>query len=269
MESSSSAQTAMTLEEFSEKFNPLPAQEKVRYIYTNIDSLQKEEKIRFLLSVLKEEKSSPLVKATALKFLRQSAYQESEIYRDFINDQFRAISNAAKRAVKEFGEKQKTDGYYAEAVLRKLNSLADKERRLKILRAIARLKAPWVLKVLLDSLGDPCEKNRDFLVTDLSQRVIWNPAPLYEKLTKPPWYARSAVLRILARRKDVQALSTLEKVLDDPNVDVRRCAAETLGEIGGREALAMIVRLTKDKSAYVRQTASEALRKVSNVRFSG
>jgi HEAT repeat protein len=259
----------MTLEEFSKKFNALPAQEQVKYIYTNIDSLPSQERVLFLLSVLREEKSSPLVKATALKFLRQSAYQESEIYRNFINDQFRAISNAARRAVKEFGEKQKSDGYYAEAVLRKLNSLADKERRLKILKAIAKLKAPWVLRVLLDSLGDPCEKNRDFLIKELSQREIWNPAPLYEKLTKPPWYARSAALRILALRKDPQALSTLEKVLSDPNVDVRRSAAETLGEIGGHEALAMIVKLTKDRSAYVRQAASEALRKVSSVRFSG
>jgi hypothetical protein len=259
----------MTLEEFSEQFTPLPPQEKIRFIYTNIESLAREDRIFFLLSVLKEKTTSPLVKATVLKFLRESSYQESEVYKSFQSDSFRAIANAASRALKEFGEKEKKNGYYADAVLRKLNSLSEKERRLKILKAIARLKASWVLTVLLEALKDPCEINRDFVVRELGQREIWNFSPLYERLFQPPWYAKSAVLKILGMRKDTRALAAIAKVIDDPNVDVRKSAAEALGEIGAKEAIALLVKLSKDVSSHVRLAASEALRNTSRVRFSG
>jgi HEAT repeat protein len=263
------AEEAMTLQEFSEKFAPLPAQEKIRFIYTNIDSLGREDKTSFLLSVLKEEDSSPLVKATALKFLRAASYPESELYQHFIDDEFRAISNAAKAAVKELGEKKKDNDYYTAAVLRKLRSLADKDRRLKILRAVARLKAPWVSKVLVEALDDPAEKNREFLIGELVGRENWSPSSLYGRLTQPPWYARSAALKILAQRTDDGALQAIQQTLGDPNVDVRRSAAEALGEIGGQDAVGMLVRLTKDGNIYVRQAAAGALSKISRVRFSG
>lgn len=259
----------MTLEEFSAQFTPLPAQEKIRFLYANIESLAREDRILFLLSALKEETTSPLVKATALKFLRESAYQETEVYQSFQADSFRAIANAARRALKEFGEKEKRNGYFSDAVLRKLNSLSEKERRLKILRAIAGLKASWVLTVLLDALKDPCETNRDFVVRELSQREIWNFSPLYERLYQPPWYAKSAMLKILGMRKDSRALAAISKVIADPNVDVRKSAAEALGEIGGKEAIALLIKLSKDVNSHVRLAAFEALRNTSQVRFSG
>ncbi len=259
----------MTLEDFTGQFSPLPPQEKIKFIYTHIETLSREERIVFLLSVLKEKEASPLVKATALKFLRETSFQESEVYRCFLEDDFRALANAAKRALKEFEEKDKKDEYYADAVLRKLNSLADKDKRLKILKAIARLKASWILKVLLESLSDHCESNRDFLINELSKREIWNFSPLYERLSQPPWYMKSAVLRVLGQRKDAAAVPVIRTVLADPNVDVRKSAADALGEIGGKEALALLVALTKDPSAYVRQAAVTSLRKISSVRFSG
>jgi HEAT repeat protein len=259
----------MTLQEFSEKFVPLPAQEKIRFIYTNIDSLGEEDKTAFLLSILKDESASPLVKATALKFLRETSYAESGLYQNFIDDQFRAIANAAKAAVKELGDKKRDNDYYAGAVLRKLRSLPDKDRRLKILKAVSRLRAPWVTKVLVEALDDSAQRNRDFLINELAGRESWDPSVLYEKLTPPPWYARSAALKILGLRKEAGALPAVQKILSDPNVDVRRSAAEALGEIGGQDAVGMLVKLTKDANIYVRQAAAGALRRISSVRFSG
>jgi HEAT repeat protein len=121
----------------------------------------------------------------------------------------------------------------------------------------------------LEGLSDPCESNRNFLIKELSQREIWNFSLFYEKLFKPPWYTKSAVLRVLGLRKDSAAVPAIKRLLADPNTDVRKSAAEALGEIGGKEALALLVKLTKDGSIYVRQAASDALRKVSSVRFSG
>lgn len=259
----------MTLQEFTEQFEPLPAQEQVRFIYANIDGLGPNDKIQFLIAVLKKEAASPLVKATALKFLRQTSYPEAELYQHFVDADFRAIANAAKRAVRDLGEKKKDAEYYAGAVLRKLRSLPDKDRRLKILRAISRLRAPWVEKVLVDALDDPAEMNRGFLIDELAGREGWCPSALADRLTQPPWFARSAALKILARRTGEAVLPAIEKTLTDPNVDVRRSAAEALGEIGGQEAVGMLVRLSKDANSYVRQAAALALRKISSVRFSG
>jgi HEAT repeat protein len=259
----------MTLEDFADQFSPLPPQEKIKFLYTHIESLSREERIMFLLSVLKEKDASPLVKATALKFLRETSFQEPDVYKSFLGEDFRALANAAKRALKEFEEKDKKDEYYAAAVLRKLNSHADKDKRLKIMKAIARLKAPWVLKVLLEGLSDHSESNRDFLVKELSQREIWNFSPVYEKLSQPPWYMKSAVLKVLGLRKDTAAVRAIRTVVSDPNVDVRKTAADALGEIGGKDALAILIDLTKDPSAYVRQAAVASLRKISSVRFSG
>ena len=259
----------MTLEDFREQFSPLPPQEKIKFIYTHIETLSREERITFLLSVLKESEASPLVKATVLKFLREASFQESEVYESYIEDDFRALANAAKRALKEFEVKDKKDEYYAEAVIRKLKSHNDKDKRLKILRAIIRLKASWVLRVLLESLSDPCESNRDFLITELGKREIWNLSPVYAQLDRPPWYRKSAVLRVLGLRRVSAAVPPIRAALADPNVDVRKSAADALGEIGGKEALALLVELSKDPSAYVRQAAVAALRKISSVRFSG
>jgi len=259
----------MTVEEFSEKFQPLSPHEKIRFLYTHIDSLSKKERVFFLLSILKEENTSPLVKATVLKFLREASHQESETYKKYVGDPFRAVANAARRAVKEFEEKDKKSRYYTESVLRKLASLENREKRLKILEAISRLNASWVLRVMLESLSDPCEIVRDFLIKELSRREMGDLDPLYDRMKKPPWYAKSALLKVLGRRRESAALPHIESALADSNVDVRKSAADALGEIGGKAALALLVRLTKDKSAYVRAAAAEALRKVSNVRFSG
>ncbi len=259
----------MTREEFFTQFSPLAAQEKIKFLYTSIDRLGKEERIGLLLDLIRREDSSPLVKATALKFLRESPYHDPEVYKKYIEDGFLAVANAAKRAVKEFEEEDKKGAFYAEAVLRKLGSLPDKEKRLKILRAIAKLTAPWVLRVLIESLADPSESNRDFLIKELSGREVLSLEPLYAKLDRPPWYVKSAVLRIVGLRKDPGAVSAVAGVVSDPNIDVRKSAADALGEMGGKEALALLVKLAKDPSAYVRQAAGESLRKVSRVRFSG
>jgi HEAT repeat protein len=126
-----------------------------------------------------------------------------------------------------------------------------------------------VPRVLLDALADPGESNRDFLVRELGQREVWTLAPFYEKLAKPPWYVKSAMLKILGLRKDSGAIPAIAEVVSDLNIDVRKSAAEALGEIGGKEALALLVKLAKDPNSHVRQASAEALRKVSRVRFSG
>jgi len=163
---------------------------------------------------------------------------------------------------------EQDDGRISAAFLRKIALTQDKQKRLKVLKAYARLGTRLAGKVLIEALGDPCEEIRDFLVRELGKRESFDPDLAYAKLAGPPWYARSAVLRVLAARRPEGAVRHIERVLGDANADVRKCAAEALGEIGGRESLPLLVRLAKDENPYVKAAAQDALRKVSRIRFS-
>lgn len=163
---------------------------------------------------------------------------------------------------------ERDDGLIRAAFLRKIALTEDKQKRLKVLKAYARLDTRLAGKVLIEALGDPCEEIRDFLVRELGERESFDPDLAYAKLSGPPWYARSAVLRVLAARRVEGAVRHIERVLGDANADVRKCAAEALGEIGGRESLPLLVRLAKDRNPYVKAAAQDALRKASSVRFS-
>ena len=151
--------------------------------------------------------------------------------------------------------------------LRKLALTQDKQKRLKVLKAYARMDTRLADKVLVEALGDPCEEIRDFIVRELAERDGLDLDLLCGRLAGPPWYARSAVLRIIGMRKAAKAVPHIERILGDANADVRKCAADALGEIGGREVLRLLVQLKKDASPYVRLAAEEGLRKASEVRF--
>ena len=159
-------------------------------------------------------------------------------------------------------------GRISATFLRKIALTQDRKKRLKVLKAYARLNTRLAGKILIEALGDPCEEIRDFLIRELGERETFDPDLAYTKLARPPWYARSAVLRVLAARRPEGAVRHIERVLGDANADVRKCAAEALGEIGGRESLPLLVRLAKDRNPYVKAAAQDALRKASSVRFS-
>jgi HEAT repeat protein len=154
------------------------------------------------------------------------------------------------------------------AVLRKIDILQNKQKKLRMLKTIARLRLPWVSAVLLELLSSPNEDIRDIAVKELAQRDDWPVQKIYQQLSRPPWYAKSAALRILSLKKCADAAKHIKLVLDDPNVDVRRSAAGALGEIGGPEARAFLVRMAKDSNLYVRKAAQEALDKVCDLKFS-
>ncbi len=152
--------------------------------------------------------------------------------------------------------------------LRKLSLTASRERRIAILKACAKVRAPWVEELFWEALGDSCEGVRDFVVRELARRQTLHLGHALGRLERPPWYAKSAVLKLLGIHRVREAIADIKKAVDDsPNADIRRTAAEALGEIGGTEALRVLVELKKDANLYVRQAAEEAILKASEVRF--
>ena len=160
------------------------------------------------------------------------------------------------------------DAHIQRSFLRKLAGTPDKSRRLVIIRAASRVRASWVELLFWEVLADPCEEIRDFVIKCLCAREELDISRALTRLERPPWYARSAVLRILGRRKMPEAIALIESVLGDDNADVRRAAAFALGEIGGKDSLRLLLRLKRDSSPHVRMTAEEGIFKISTLRFS-
>jgi HEAT repeat protein len=153
------------------------------------------------------------------------------------------------------------------AFLQKLGRTPDSARRQRIVAAYAKVPKPWAEEFLWEVLADPNESIRDFVMRELcarpSLRVEW----VIRRLRMPPWYARSSALSVIGRRRIREALPGIGEAACDSNVEVRRAAAEALGEIGGEEAVRLLVRLKKDPSPYVKAAAEEAIARTSGVRF--
>lgn len=152
--------------------------------------------------------------------------------------------------------------------LRKLSKTEDKERRLRILKACVKVRSPWVEELLWEALGDSCENVRGFAFRELARKQTLDLGRALNRLHRPPWYAKSGVLRLLGIHRPKEAIPEIKKALEGTdNADIKRAAAEALGEIGGEEAMNLLVGLKKDANVYVRQAAEEAIRKASEVRF--
>jgi len=154
------------------------------------------------------------------------------------------------------------------AFLAKLGRTADGPARQNILSACAKLRSPWVDELLWEAIADPNEAVRDLVVSELGRRRPLALGQALRRLRLPPWFARSAAIRIIGRQRVREALPELGRTVEDANADVRRATAEALSEIGGEEAMRLLVRLKKDENPYVRAAAEESIRKTSGVRFS-
>jgi HEAT repeat protein len=75
------------------------------------------------------------------------------------------------------------------------------------------------------------------------------------------------VLGIIGARRIAGAVPEVVRAAGDANVDVRRAAADALGEIGGEEAVRALVRLRKDPNPHVRAAAEAAIAKTSTLRI--
>jgi HEAT repeat protein len=154
------------------------------------------------------------------------------------------------------------------AFLDKLARTPDKTKRLAVIAACAKVRLPWVEELLWEALADPNEGVRGLVVKELRRLEPLHLEFALKRLRLPPWYARSSALGIIGCRRMREAIPQMGQAVADANVEVRRAAAEALGEMGGDEALRFLVVLKKDANPYVRAAAEEAIRKTSGVRFS-
>jgi HEAT repeat protein len=154
------------------------------------------------------------------------------------------------------------------AFLLKLARTPDKAKRIRLLAACVKVRRTWVEELLWEALADPSESVRTFAVKEILRLPAVRIELAVKRLRLPPWFARSSVLSIIGERRIAEAVPEVVRAAGDANVDVRRSAAEALGEIGGEAAVRALVRLKKDPNPHVRAAAEAAIAKTSSVRFS-
>lgn len=153
------------------------------------------------------------------------------------------------------------------SALRKIKAVRDKNKRLKIIRALFSSTDTWASEVLLEALLDPNEEIRNQIIQELGQREDLDVEGVCQKLYHPHWYVKSSALKILSLKKSEKALFHIEAMITDPNVEVRRGIATCLGDIGGKKALSLLMVLEKDNNRFVQTSAEAAIRKISSLRF--
>ncbi len=152
-------------------------------------------------------------------------------------------------------------------IIGKIRATQNKKLRAKMIVALGKLRQPWVVPILIETLADPSEDIRQKIIKQLGEWENLTCEYLFPKLKNQPWYVKVGILQILALRKESKAIRALSTIIDDPNIEVRRQIACCLGHIGTKEGIPLLVRLLKDSSPYVRQAAEEALRQISRLRF--
>jgi len=154
------------------------------------------------------------------------------------------------------------------AFLLKLARTPDKAKRIRLLAACVKVRRPWVEELLWEALADPSESVRTLAAKEILSLPAVRIELAVKRLRLPPWFARSSALGIIGERRIAEAVPEVVRAAGDANVDVRRSAAEALGEIGGEAAVRALVRLKKDPNPHVRAAAEAAIEKTSSVRFS-
>jgi HEAT repeat protein len=153
------------------------------------------------------------------------------------------------------------------SALRKIKGTKDKNKRLKIIRALLSTTDSWSSEVLLETLSDPNEEIRNLIIQELGRREKLDVEWVCQKLYHPHWYVKSSALKILALKKNERALFHIQTMITDPNVEVRRGIASCLGDIGGQKSLSLLMTLEKDTNRFVQTCAEAAIRKISKLRF--
>jgi HEAT repeat protein len=177
---------------------------------------------------------------------------------------FPEIDNAEK---KQKTKKNKETSLFHDT-LNKIQTEKDKKLRSKLIQETAKSRMPWVVEILIHCLDDPSEEIRDLIIKELAKRDNIDLNLLYRRLLRPPWYAKTGCLKILGQRKEASSVEHIRTLMNDSNIEVRRTVACVFGEIGTDNALALLAKLTKDSSSFVRTSARRALQKASQLKFS-
>jgi hypothetical protein len=217
---------------------------------------QREDRITFLKTVLKENLSSRVI-ASAIKLLRELKFRDRYFYRKFVYHIDSSVSNAAKKAMKQEIESD-SECVRLLKVLREGNA----DDRLLIANFFLDQKGKLNENTLISLLSFDDLKLRETIIKKISPDHELDEARLSNTLkggSGMAWYVRAALVEILGKRKSKHLLDIVDCLIHDSNVEVKLKLINALLNLGEEKAKTYIQKLSHDPIIWVRKRAQRAL----------
>lgn len=217
---------------------------------------QRENKVAFLKSVLKEDPASRVI-ASAIKLLRELKYRDRYFFKRFLYHIDSSVSNAAKKAMNQAIESD-SECVRLLKVLREGNA----DDRMLIADNFLRQKGKLNEDVLISFLSIDDFKLRETILKELSADHELDEVRLCNALRGSggmAWYVRAALVEILGKRKSKYLLDIMDCLINDRNVDVRLKLINALLNLGEENVKTYLQKLSHDPIIWVRKKAQHAL----------
>lgn len=148
-------------------------------------------------------------------------------------------------------------------VKKRLLEGSEEERRAAV-DSLRELKGKEAMGLILSALGDPSWRVRktaeEALEGFLGEEGL-APALISSLRSEDNAGLRNSAVAVLIRM-GAPAVSYLVKAIKDPDRDIRKFAADILGEIGGKTPASVLIEALRDSDDNVRSAAAEALGKI-------
>lgn len=222
---------------------------------------QRENKITFLKTVLREGLSSRVI-ASTIKLLRQLNYRDRYFYRKFLYHIDSSVSNAAKKAM---NQKIECDS----ECIRLLKVLREGNADDRLLMVDFFLKQEGKLNenTLISFLSFDDLRLREAIIKKISMDHELDEARLSSTLkggSGMAWYVRAALVEILGKRKSKYLLDIVDCLINDKNVEVKLKLINALLNLGEGNVKTYIQKLSHDPIIWVRKEAQHALSRLEN-----
>lgn len=140
---------------------------------------------------------------------------------------------------------------------------ADSEVRANAIESLHRFRDQKLLPVFVAALKDSSAHVRQHAADAIGsfENLKTAPRALIDALADPNRDVRKEAAQALGNIGDEAAVPALKKLVGDADAQTRRTAVEALKDIGGADAIQALMALLKDPDPEVRKTAAEALGK--------
>jgi HEAT repeat protein len=165
---------------------------------------------------------------------------------------------ACKKALSERG----FDNGFGFYPMRELQKKQNIEKKMAVVKNIINETDQSGEDLLISLLGEDNLKIREMIVRELSGRAQVDERKLLNQLSHSIWHARGAIIEILGNRQSQLLLEIIEKLITDPNVEVRLKLLEALAKLNREQVKEHILRMTTDSHIRVCREAKRIFAKI-------
>jgi hypothetical protein len=232
---------------------------QVKFLKTDpFAAMEKSQRIEFLKEIALAKTISSKSLACALKILRELKFHDRAFFSNFLQHPDSSVIMACKKAMSEHGF-DNSFGFYP---MRELQKKQNIEKKMATVKNIISETDHAGEDLLISLLGEDNLKIRELIVTELSTRAQIDERKLINQLPHAIWYARGAIVEILGNRQSPLLLEIIDKLIADPNVEVRMKLLNALSKLNREQVKGYILRMTKDSHMRICREAKQIFSKI-------